>query len=240
MPKIVLVGAGSATFGLKMLRDIVLTPGLRGSKLALVDVNEEALANIAGIAERVVKERGFPLEIQSYTDRNQALIDADYVLLSVARDKDRLWKLDYTIPIKHGLKQTVGENGGVGGVFHTLRSVWLTMEIVKDVERLAPNAWILNLTNPMRAIGMAVDHYSKLRCVGLCTGILEQRRRLGEFLGIPTEEMDFLASGLNHFTWIHNMTRAGTGEDLYPLLREKLAGAPPDDQRQLRFPLGDN
>jgi len=235
LPKIVIIGAGSAVFGLKMLRDIVLTPELGGSELVLVDVNEKALGAMAKMAERVANVRGFPMTVRATADREEGLKGADYVIISVARDKNRLWKLDFTVPMKHGISHPLGENGGLGGLFHTLRSAWLVMEIVKDVERIAPDAWVLNFTNPESRVCMAIARYSKVRAVGLCHGLLEQRRRLGEFLEIPVEEMKFLASGLNHFTWIHEMKRRSTGEDLYPLLRRKLVDAPADFLPLCRF-----
>jgi len=228
VPRIVIIGAGSVVFGLKMLRDIVLTPELEGSELVLMDVDEQALGIMGGMAERLAEARQFPLKVQATTDREEALRGTDYVIICVARDKNRLWKLDFTVPMKHGISHTLGENGGLGGLFHTLRSAWLVMEIVRDVERLAPDAWILNFTNPESRICMAIARHSKVRSVGLCHGLLEQRTRLGEFLNIPVDEMDFLASGLNHFTWIHEMKRASTGEDLYPALRKKLATATAD------------
>ena len=127
MPKIVIVGAASAVFGVKMLRDIVLTPELRGSELVLLDVNEQALEIIGGVARRLTEAREFPLKLSTTTDRTDAFPDADYVIIAVAREKNRLWKLDLTVPMKHGISHTLGENGGLGGLFHTLRSVWLVM-----------------------------------------------------------------------------------------------------------------
>jgi len=235
MPKIVVMGAGSAVFGVKMIRDIVLTPALQGARLALADTNRKALEVMASIATRAADARSFQLEIEATTDRGRALEGADYVVICVAKDKDRLWKLDFSVPMKHGLRHTVGENGGVGGVFHTLRSVWLVMEIARDIERLAPYAWVLNFTNPMGRVCLAMSSLSKLRVIGLCTGLTEQRQRLGEFLDIPVDQMKLVASGLNHFAWIHEMERLGTGEDLYSALRKKLADAPDDFAPLCRF-----
>ncbi len=235
MPKIVIVGAASAVFGVKMLRDIVLSPELCGSELALVDVNEKALEIMAGAARRLSEARKFPLRISATTDRAEAFPNADYVIISVARDKNRLWKLDFTVPMKHGIRHTLGENGGLGGLFHTLRSVWLVMEIARDVERLAPDALILNFTNPESRICVAISRYTNLRFVGLCHGLDEQRSRLSKFLGMEMDELNLLASGLNHFTWIHEIKHGRTGEDLYPLIRKKLSEAPEDFIPLCRF-----
>ncbi|MCX6642133.1 MAG: alpha-glucosidase/alpha-galactosidase, partial [Candidatus Bathyarchaeota archaeon] len=116
-PRVVLVGAGSAVFGYNSVLDAVNLPGLRGSNLVLHDIDEGRLHLMAGLAERMSEETGAKLEIEETIDREEALEDADFVVLSIAVDRMRRWRLDWEVPYKHGIKQVIGENGGPGGLF---------------------------------------------------------------------------------------------------------------------------
>jgi alpha-galactosidase len=224
MTKIVLIGAGSVSFGPRTLADLfVARDALRGSTISLVDVNPDSLALVARVAERANERSGRPFIIQATTDRKIALDGADFVIISIAVERNKRWKLDFEIPIKHGVKQVLGENGGPGGLFHAMRNIPIVLDICRDIERLAPDALVLNYTNPEGRICLAVSRYTDLQFVGLCHGIGMAQDVVSQVLGIPPQEIDPKAGGLNHFNWILDLRRKGTGEDIYPLFKQAIA-----------------
>jgi alpha-galactosidase len=225
-PNVVLIGAASTIFGPTTLRDLLLSPVLQGSHIALVDIAEQGLESTLRFGERLNDVMGRGCSLSATTDRRAALPGADFVVVSVAVDRERTWKLDFEIPLRYGVRHVLGENGGPGGLSHSLRNIPLLLEIAQDVETLAPGAWVINFTNPMSRLCMALARHSRVRFVGLCHQIHEGYRLVSEALGIGIEEIQLLAAGLNHFTWILAMTHRQTGEDLYPTLREKLNHAP--------------
>lgn len=226
--KIVLIGAASASFGPTMIHDAVLTPELRGSTLVLVDIAEDKLAVMSAYARRLNEQMGAGLSIEHTPDRARALPEAEYVITSVAVKRDDLWKLDFQIPLKHGIKQVLGENGGPGGLSHALRNIPIILEIARDVEKLCPGALLMNFSNPESRIGLALSRYTALRFVGLCHGIGMGYDSIGRITGIPADDLVGIAAGLNHFAWFLGIRRRSTGEDVYPLLRAADATYDPD------------
>ena len=220
--KIVSIGAASVSFGPAMIQDAVLTPGMRGSTLWLVDIDADHLEVMASYAQRLNEKYGAGLTIKHTTDRTEALPDADFVMSSFAILRDELWQKDFEIPLKHGLKQVLGENGGPGGLSHCLRNIPILLDIADDMERLCPNALLLNFTNPESRMCLAVSRYTDLRFVGLCHGIGMAQQTVGQALGIPAGDVESIAAGLNHFTWLLDIRRKGTGEDIYPAFRQAL------------------
>ena len=229
-PKIVVIGAGSAIFGPGTLRDILVHPALHGSEVALVDIDAGQLEEVHEFGERMNSLAGAECRISATTDRRKALKGADFVVVSVAVDRERLWKLDFQIPLQLGVKQVLGENGGPGGLSHALRNIPLLFSICRDIEELAPDAWVINFTNPMSRLCMALARETRLRFVGLCHQIGEGYRIVSKILGIPREELRLRAAGLNHFTWIQDIRDLETGDDLYPLFWEKLESGERDYQ----------
>ena len=228
--KIVVIGAGSASFGLGTLSDIISTPELRGSTVSLVDIDSDALEAIAALAQKMNDESGAGLKIEHTTDRTKALPDAEFVIVSIAVDRNERWKLDWEIPLKYGVKHTLGENGGPGGLFHCMRNIPIILDICHDMEHLCPDALMLNFTNPVPRICMAIDRYTNVKAVGLCHGIGGQLWRLSQVMGVSQDNLDAKAAGLNHFTWILDFRFKDTGEDAYPELRRKLDGYDPNFQ----------
>lgn len=226
--KIVVIGAGSASFGPGILLDAVHCAALRGSTLVLVDLDPAKLATITALARRINEEMGAGLIIESTTDRRAALPGAEFVVTAIAVKRNILWRQDYEIPLKYGFKQVLGENGGPGGVFHTLRNVPLMLAIAHDMEALCPQALLLNYTNPESRICLAVSRYTGIRAVGLCHGIFMGMGTVSHITGVPLDDLDVQAAGLNHFLWMTAAHRKSTGEDLYPLVRERLDTLPAD------------
>lgn len=226
--KIVIVGAGSVSFGPGSLRDAVQSKELRGSKLVLVDLNEETLSVVTKLAKRMNDEADTGLIIESTTDRLKALPEANFVITSVAVNRDELWKKDWEIPRKYGVKQVLGENGGPGGLSHALRNIPIILDICRDMEKLCPDAWLINFSNPESRIIMAVNKYTSIKAVGLCHGVPMGRDRVAEIIGRKGEELDVKAAGVNHLVWLLDVRDKATGEDLYPLIRQMESELPKD------------
>lgn len=224
MTKIVLIGAGSAQFGTDMLCDLFAArEQLKGSTIWLVDVDPNALQTMAQVARRLNEETGVPFTIEATADRRKALPDARFVIISIAVRRNELWRLDFQIPLRHGVKQVLGENGGPGGIFHAMRNIPIVLDICRDIERLCPRALVLNLTNPEGRICLAARRYTDLQFVGLCHGIGMAQHAIGQTLDLPPEEIDPKAGGLNHFNWILDLRHKSTGEDLYPAFKRAAA-----------------
>ncbi len=219
--KIVFIGAGSMSFGLAMLRDIFSNPALAHSTLTLVDVNEDALQRITKLAAALNQAAGRSLTIAHTTDRRRALAGADFVVNSIAVDRVRQWKLDFEVPRKYGIRHTLGENGGPGALFFTLRTLPIIFDIVRDMEELCPQALFINFSNPESRIVLALAKYSRIRAVGLCHGIFMAHEDVAGILGLAPEDISVWAAGLNHFQWLLQVRERQTGKDLYPVLRQK-------------------
>jgi len=224
--KIVFIGAGSMSFGLSMFRDIFSGASegespLCGSTFTLVDHNPEALARMAQLARRMNQESGAGLVIEATTDRRAALDGAGFVVNSVAIDRNRLWRLDFEIPRKYGIRQTLGENGGPGGLFFTLRTLPLIFDFAHDIESICPNALFINFSNPESRIICGLGKYSQVKAIGLCHGIFMGQQDLARIMGMPPDEVGVWGAGLNHFQWLQHIRHQRTGADLYPLLRQK-------------------
>jgi alpha-galactosidase len=256
--KIVVIGAGSAIFGLNTLAALMNSQRLRGSRLALVDRDAETLASIGRLAERVNREWEAGMTITTHTHHAAALDGAEFVISAIeVPPREALWRSDYEIPLKYGVRQPYAENGGPGGFAHAARNIGPVMEIVADMEEACPEAWFLNFTNPMTRICDAIVRYSNIKVVGLCHQIKVGYAMVGlvlaDVLDIPVPEgfsdthasphsiparhqvaqqalqkLDIKAAGLNHFTWMLDIRDRRTGQDLYPLFDERWADFDPD------------
>lgn len=244
-PKIVVIGAGSASFGLTNLGAILRTSELHRGTLCLCDLNARGLEQIEQLARRINAEWGANMQIEANCDRRKLLPGADFVIISVAIDREKCWREDHAISQKYGIIH-YAENGGPGGFFHAARNLALLMPVLKDIEALAPQALVLNFTNPMTRICTAALRYTKLRMVGICHqidfGYMMAGRILGRTLGLKInhdyrfrwnhdpeekriaaaahERLDILAAGINHFTWFLSIRDKQTGEELLPLFKK--------------------
>jgi len=199
--RIVLVGAGSASFGIGTLGDL-LTEGagiLAGSTVVLHDIDEKGLATVAAALERV---RPAGLRVVQTTDPRRALDGADYVVVSIEHgNRVETWKQDYYVPIRHGSRQVYGENGGPGGAFHTWRQVGPLLSIARIMESSCPDAWLLNYSNPVPRLSWALNRATRVKNVGLCHGISGGLGALERILGTPIANLEYTSAGLNHFYW---------------------------------------
>lgn len=232
--KIVLIGAGSAIFGRGQLADLLQATELMGQgiALALVDTDAAALAVMTQLAERIKAHSGSDIAITSTTDRCAALPGADYVIVAVARRRMELWEQDYRVPLALGFKHVLGENGGPGAVFHTLRSLELVIPICRDIERLCPEALLLNFTNPEARILHAINHLTSVKAAGICHGVFSALWLIAHYLQRPIEEFDVISAGMNHFYCVQQVKDKATGKEWVP---ELLQMAIADDTAPMLF-----
>jgi alpha-galactosidase len=249
--KITVIGAGSASFGENTLSAIMRSRKLRGSRLALVDRNTQSLDIVHRLAQRLNRDWDAQFVVSAHTDHCEALADSKFVVNAIeVGARENLWKRDFEIPLKYGVRQPYAENGGPGGFAHAARNTGPVMKIVRDMESLCPDALFVNFTNPMVRICDAVNRHSTIKAVGLChqiyIGYVMVGVALARDLGIEVPEeltgmhaavdqfagqyrvrqqivplVDIRAAGLNHFTWILSIHDRRTGEDLYPLFRKR-------------------
>src|SRR5512142_45606 len=249
--KITVIGAGSAIFGENTLSAILRSKKLRGSRLALVDKNADSLDIVHRLANRLNREWDAQFTVSAHTDHCEALPDSQFVVNAIeVGARENLWKRDFEIPIKYGVRQPYAENGGPGGFAHAARNIGPILKIAHDMESLCPEAWFVNFTNPMVRICDAVNRHSRIKAVGLChqiyAGYVMVGVALAKDLGIEVPEgltglhaavdqgplqhhvqeqivprVDIRAAGLNHFTWILSIRDRQAGEDLYPLFRKR-------------------
>ena len=250
--KIVVICAGSASFGLETMGILLKEPELAGCTLALVDLNPSGLEQIRLLAEKMTAEWQTNIRVTASTDRRAALPDADFVIIAIETGpREELWTLDYEIGLRNGLNAHYAENGGPGGFFHTARNIPPLLDIARDVAELSPDAWIINLTNPLPRLTRAITKYTGVKTVGLCHQVMHGYRMAGvvlnDVLGLDRPDMDALendqparhaferrvldrisirSAGLNHFIWAMGMHDRVTGEDLLPVFKREIQKMP--------------
>ncbi len=227
-PKIVFIGAGSMSFGKSTFADIFSEKLLEGATLALVDINETNLNRMYELALVLNKASGMNLKIEKTLNRREVLAGADFVISSLAIERCDLWKQDFNIPKEYGIRHTMGENGGPGALFFTMRTLPEVIDIMRDMEELCPQAYFLNFSNPETRIVLGVGLHSKIKCIGLCHGIFMAQNAIAKMLGRERDSISVLGAGMNHFQWIVSVKDTETGEDLYPAFLEKEKSYDPD------------
>ena len=207
--KIVFIGGGSFHWGPDIIRDFLVTPELGGSTMVLQDINHEAAETNRIIAEHMKANIGADFNIEVVDDRRAALRDADYVVVAIAVGGLDAWRLDMEIPDKHGVRQTIADTVGPGGLSRGLRSIPVMVDIARDMEQVCPKAWLLNVTNPMTTLTRAVHRETSIRCIGLCHEMFHCLHDLEPILGAPGDEVHFKAAGINHCVWMLEINVGG-------------------------------
>ena len=217
--KLTMMGAGSG-FTPTLVRDVLQIPGSRGGTIALVDIDAERLRTMHGLIQKVLDTQGkSDWKVESSTDRTQVLGGSDYVICCVEVSGTACVRFDNDIPAKYGVSQCIGDTIGPGGLFKSLRTIPVWLDILKDIERYAPNALVLNYTNPMSMMCLAAARTSYLPVVGLCHSVQGTGHLLAGRAEIPYDEMTWECAGINHLAWFTKLEHQG--RDLYPLLFEK-------------------
>ena len=224
MTKITFIGAGSTIFAKNVLGDAMLTPSLADSHIALYDIDEKRLRESEAMLKTINKNANQNrAEIQVYHDRKEALRDADFVVnaIQVGGYKPST-VIDFEIPKKYGLHQTIGDTMGIGGIFRTLRTLPVMLEFAREMEEVCPNAWLLNYTNPMAMLTMGVLKATSIKTVGLCHSVQVCVPELFEHLGIKEQydlaDFQWKIAGINHMAFLLEITK--DGEDFYPTIRQ--------------------
>lgn len=222
--KIVLIGAGSTSFGRGIIADLMASEELRKCELtvSLVDIDKVALGRMYRFANLLKRHYNADFKIEATTDRRKVLPGANYVIIAVARERWQLWEKDFYIPIAYGFRHTFGENGGPGAAFHTLRSLHITIPVGKDMEELCPDALLINFTNPESRICLGITKLTRIQTVGLCHGPFATLNAVSRVLGMPKEDIEITIGGINHFHWVLQMRSQPKGKDLYPEFRQKM------------------
>jgi alpha-galactosidase len=219
MPKITMIGAGSAVFARQIITDVLAVEGLDEGTFALVDIDADRLELARQIAEKLVTTVGKHWKVEASTDRRDVLNGTDFIVNSIEVAGLANVRHDYDIPLKYGIDQCIGDTIGPGGIFKALRTGPAWLDIVRDAERICPDAIVLNYTNPMSILTLGALRATSMQVVGLCHSVQGTSREIASYLDIPYDEMEWRCAGINHNAWFTVLER--NGEDLYPRLRER-------------------
>ena len=243
-PKIVVIGAGSFFFARPVIWNMTHSPILREGTLALVDTNPDVLATFVNLARRAIDATGAPTELVSSTDRREVLKDADFVVYTFSDRNAHFRGLDCEIALKHGVRMCSGDTIGPGGIFRACREIPKALAMARDIEELAPNAWIINFVNPTTVLGIALMRYApNVRSFAICDGLhlpgyeLNVLKAVGllpeDATCIPPDiqrDLDMRATGVNHFTWMWKL--ACGGKDYMPAWGEHLARLAEEERKK--------
>jgi alpha-galactosidase len=235
MPKITFIGAGSLVFTRNLCNDILLTPSLEESEIVLMDIDPQRLEMAYTIVQALIEKRGSKAKISATLDRRAALRGTDYVIATFQQGGMEAYKLDIEIPQRYGVGQCIGDTLGPGGVFRSLRTIPVLLDICSELDQLAPEALLLNYVNPMAANCWAVDVDSGRPFVGLCHSVQGTSEMLARWVDIPYEQVQFLCAGINHQAWFLEF-RSGE-EDLYPRLWQVIKQEAPLAEEPVRIDL---
>jgi alpha-galactosidase len=234
VPKITFIGAGSTVFAKNLLGDILSFPELANSTISLFDINAERLATSEVVARKVGEAVGAHPTIETTTDRRAALDGADYAInmIQVAGYKPGT-VVDFEIPKKYGLRQTIADTLGIGGIMRGLRTIPVILDMCNDMEELCPDVFFLNYVNPMAMNCWAINRASPIKTVGLCHSVQGTAEQLARDIKVPIEEINYICAGINHIAYYLRFER--NGEDLYPLIRQVVAEDRVPDWNRVRY-----
>ncbi len=236
MTRIAFIGAGSVEFTKTLLTDVLTFPELRGSTIALHDIDPERLETASMMARWTSERLGAGAWVEEHPERRAALDGADFVINMVQIGMHEATLLDFEIPRKYGLKQTIADSMGIGGIFRGLRTIPFVLDLARDMAELCPRALLLNYTNPMSILMEALyTAHPEIRSVGLCHSVPYTARQIASYIGVPHEELLYECTGINHIAW---MTRLeADGEDAYPRLFEAMEDPEIYARDKVRFEL---
>jgi alpha-galactosidase len=218
MAKIAMIGAGSLVFSKTLMADFLATPALAGSEYRLMALTRTRLDKMHAFVRRMIKDNKVDASVMATTDRREALKDADYVVVMIQAGGVAEFRQDYEIPLKYGVDQCIGDTLGPGGVFRALRHIPALLEIGREMRDLCPKAILFNYANPMAMCCWALGRVPGLEFVGLCHGVQTTMDLIASYVGLPKDEIDFLAAGINHMAWFLKLEHKG--KDLYPTLKK--------------------
>lgn len=222
MSKVTFIGAGSTVFAKNVLGDIMATPALQGFELALFDIDLQRLNDSASMLRNLKKSSGSTCTVTTYTDRKEALRGAKYVVNAIqVGGYDPCTITDFEIPKKYGLRQTIADTVGIGGIFRNLRTIPVMLDFAADIREVCPDALFLNYTNPMAVLTNVMNTYGGVNTIGLCHSVQQCIPGLFDHLGIDKTGVQAKIAGINHMAWLLEVTK--DGEDLYPEIKRRAA-----------------
>jgi alpha-galactosidase len=238
MPKIVFVGAGSTVFAKNLLGDILSFPELNRSIISLHDIDERRLQTSTIVANRVAQTLEAQPVIEATTDRRKALEGADYVItmFQIGGYKPST-VVDFEVPKKYGLRQTIADTLGVGGIMRGLRTIPVLLDLCTEMEAVCPEAYLLNYVNPMAINCWALSRTTSIKTVGLCHSVQGTAEQLARDISLPVEEINYLCAGINHMAFYLRFERktADGVEDLYPRIRQVVSEGRVPDWNRVRY-----
>jgi alpha-galactosidase len=222
--KVVLIGAGSYVFATTVLRD-TLEKHRYEDELVLVDINKDVADLMAAVGRKMAGDLGLKTKITSSNDRTASLPGADFVLLSASPDGQKRWRMDFEILARYNMANQARECGGLGGLSNALRGINMAMTIARDMEKLCPNAILLDVSNPMPRLVTAVNQYSSIKCYGFCN--IAWRSGYGYLWVAETTDRELknihaVSAGLNHFAWLVSASDFTNGDNLYPIIKNTI------------------
>lgn len=222
MSKITFIGAGSTVFAKNVLGDCMQTPALQGFELALYDIDPIRLKDSENMLNNIKKTSGSTCVVKSYSDRKEALRGAKYVINAIqVGGYDPCTITDFEIPKKYGLRQTIADTVGIGGIFRNLRTIPVMLDFAADMREVCPQALFLNYTNPMAVLTNAMNTLGGVQTVGLCHSVQACIPHLFDNLGMDKEGVQAKIAGINHMAWLLEVTKDGV--DLYPEIKKRAA-----------------
>jgi alpha-galactosidase len=234
MLKITFIGAGSSVFAKNVLGDCILTPALRQAEIALFDIDVERLKDSENMLKNINENNGGYAKVVAYTNRKEALRGAKYVINAIqVGGYEPCTVTDFEIPKKYGLRQTIGDTLGIGGIFRALRTIPVILDLAKEMEEVCPEAWFLNYTNPMAMLTGAILRATSIKTVGLCHSVQTCVPHLFEHLGMSTEGVQWKIAGINHMAWLLEASK--NGKDLYPEIKERATKLEGKHRDMVRF-----
>ena len=226
MAKITFIGAGSTVFAKNLLGDILSYPELAEATISLHDIDEARLRTTEIVAHKIAQTLGVHPAIETFTDRRAALDGADYAIgmYQIGGYKPGT-VIDFEIPKRYGLRQTIADTVGIGGIMRGLRTIPATLAMCRDMEEVCPGVTFLNYVNPMAMVTWAVYRATAVKVVGLCHSVQDTARQLAQDIRVPLDEIHYLCAGVNHMAFYLRFERHADGgvEDLYPLIRQVAA-----------------
>jgi len=236
MTKITFIGAGSTVFAKNILGDILRYPELSDSTICLHDIDQKRLNDTQKVTQRIIAQLGVQPTIETTLNRREALDGANYAINMIqVGGYEPATVIDFEIPKKYGLRQTIGDTLGIGGIMRALRTIPVMLDMVRDMEGLCPDVLHLNYVNPMAMITWALNKASHIRTVGLCHSVPHTAAQLAEDIGIPVGEIDYLVAGINHMAFYLKFER--DGEDLCSLIRKVVEEDRIPDWNRTRYDL---
>jgi len=234
MTKITFLGAGSTVFAKNLMGDILSFPELANATISLHDINEERLKTSEVVAHRVSEALGVSPKIEASLDRRKSLEGADYAIsmIQVAGYKPGT-VTDFEIPKKYGLRQTIADTMGIGGIMRGLRTIPVLLDMCHDMEELCPDVTFLQYVNPMAMNCWAISRATTIKTIGLCHSVQGTAEQLARDINVPIDEINYVCAGINHMAFYLRFER--DGESLYPLIRKVLEEGRQPDWNRVRY-----